>query len=133
MPDSFGGVMGKAEIVNFAVHILGCGCDKSVFDSIEKEENIILNCGIRLRKKIVIGKRLLIYIADADKLRPEDIMNVIKEGVSERNRMGYNRLRLAIITPDANGISSSYLSEFGILMEKDDKTNIHIVSEDNAI
>jgi len=125
--------MEKTGIVNFAVHVLGCGCDNSLFDSIYKEDHCILNCGVKLRKKIVIGKRLLIYIADADDIRPEDIKNVISEGIAERNSMKYNRLRLAIVTPKVSEIAASYLSEFGCMSGKDDKTHIHIVSDEDAI
>ncbi len=125
--------MRNTAIVNFAIHVLGCGCDNSVFDSIEKEDNSILNCGVKLKKKIVIGHRLLIYIADADDFRPEDIRNVIAEGINERNVMGYNRLRLAIVTPRVSELAPTYLGEFGCLTEKDDKTHIHIVSDDDGI
>ena len=125
--------MERTGIVHFAKHVLGCGCDNSVFDSIEKEEHSILDCGVKLRKKIVIGKRLLIYIADADDIRPADIANVISEGVAERDNMGYNRLRLAIITTRASNPAGEYLCEFGFLQGKDDRTHIHIVSDEDAI
>jgi hypothetical protein len=120
--------MEKTGIVNFAMHVLGCGCDNSVFDSIEKEDHCILNCGVKLRKKIIIGKRLLIYIADADDIRPEDIKNVIGEGIAERNSMRY-----AIVTSRVSELAASYLSEFGCMPGKDDKTHIHIVSDEDAI
>lgn len=132
MPDS-GVDMEKSVIVNFAVHVLGCGCDNSVFDSIEKEDNTVLDCGVKLRKKIVIGRRLLIYIADSGDIRPEDVQAVISEGVAERDNMGYNRLRLAIVTPPGSNLASSYLCEFGFLPGKDDRTHIHIVSDEDSI
>ena len=74
----YGGIMGKSEIVYFAQNILGCGCDNSVFNSIDVTGQCDLDCGIRLRKKIVIGNRLLIYIADADEVKPGDIRKVIQ-------------------------------------------------------
>ena len=125
--------MEKTGIVNFAMHILGCGCDSSVFDSIEKEDHSILNCGVKLRKKIVIGHRLLIYIADAEEIRPVDVCAVISEGIHERESLGYNRLRLAIVTPHVSDLAASYLCEFGCMQGKDDRTHIHIVSNEDAI
>ena len=125
--------MEKTGIVNFAQHVLGCGCDNRVFDFIENENHAILDCGVKLRKKIVIGRRLLIYIADSDDIRPVDIHNVIMEGIAERNSMGYNRLRLAVVTPIASELASAYLCEFGCMQGKDDKTHIHIVSDEDAI
>ena len=125
--------MEKTAITHFAMHILGCGCDNSVFNSIDETEHSILNCGVKLRKKIVIGNRLLIYIVDADELRPEDVRPVITEGIAERNNMGYNRLRLAIVTPRVSELAAVYLCEFGSMHDKDDKTHIHIVSNEDSI
>ena len=133
MPGCNGDLVGKPEIVYFTQNILGCGCDKSVFESIDVTEDFVLTCGIKLRKKIVIGKRLLIYIADAGELKPEDLGKVINVGIAERNNMKYNRLRLAIVTSDAEGLSASYLTVFGCLTEKDEKTHIHIVSDEDAV
>lgn len=133
MPGSTGGIMGKSEIVYFAKNVLGCGCDNSVFDSIDLTENLVLASGIKLRKKIVIGKRLLIYIADADELKPEDLGKVITEGIAERNNMGYNRLRLAIVTSNVEGLSASYYTVFGCLTDKDEKTHMHIVTNEDAV
>lgn len=125
--------MDRNAIIHFAVHILGCGCDSSVFNSIEKEDNVLLGCGIRLRKKILIGKRLLIYMADTEALKPGDVGNVISEGIRERDSNGYNRLRLAIISPRVSEDASAYLCSFGKLQAKDEKTHIHIVSREDAV
>ncbi len=125
--------MEKTGIVNFAVHVLGCGCDNSVFDSIEKTDNAILNCGVKIRKKIVIGRRLLIYIADACDIRSSDVQAVVLEGVAERDSMGYNRLRLAIVTPHVSDLAAGYLCEFGCMQGKDERVHIHIVSDEDAI
>ncbi len=125
--------MNRAEIIHFAIHILGCGCDNSVFNSIDENDHVMLKCGIRLRKKIIVGKRLLIYIADTHDLKPEDTGKVISEGMEERDSMGYNRLRLAIVSPEVSKDAPAYLCSFGTLTSKDEKTHIHIVSRDDAI
>jgi len=125
--------MGKPEIVYFTKNILGCGCDNNVFDSIDLKENFVLNCSIKLRKKIVIGKKLLIYIADEDEVKPEELGKVISEGIFERDSMGYNRLRLAIVFSNSKEISTEYLTVFGSLVDKDEKTHIHIVSNRDAV
>lgn len=132
MPGFNGDQMGRPEIVHFAKDILGCGCDNSVFNSIESKENFVLDCGIELKNRIVIGERLLIYIANAEDLKPEDLGKVIIEGITERNSMGYNRLRLAVVTPDAEKLSPAYLNGFGRLKEKDEKTHLHVVTDKDA-
>jgi len=128
-----GGFMNRADIIHFAIHILGCGCDNSVFNSIEEKENVLLACGTRLKRKIIVGKRLLIYIVDAGALKPEDVGKVISEGMAERDSMGYNRLRLAIVSPEVSKDASAYLCSFGKLTGKDEKTHIHVISQEDAI
>lgn len=125
--------MDRAAIIHFAIHILGCGCDSSVFNSIEKEDKVLLGCGILLRRKIIIGRRLLIYIADSHELKPADIGKVISEGMNERDSMGYNRLRLAVVSPKVSEDASAYLCSFGKVTEKDEKVHIHIVSNEDAV
>ncbi len=124
--------MGKTEIVHFAQNVLGCGCDNSVFDSIDTEENVELDCGVSLKRRIVIGNRLLIYIGEENLIKPADLGKVFKDGVTERNGRGYNRLRVVILTPDAGKLFAAYNDVFINLTERDEKTHLHIISEKDA-
>ncbi len=121
------------DIVNFAVNILGCQCDNSVFSSIEKYDNILLNCGIRLKNKIIIGKRLMIYIADETSLSPKDVWKVIIDGKTERDSMMYNRLRIVIVADRINEIAPVYYSEFDGIKEKDERIHIHVIRAEDSI
>lgn len=125
--------MENCDIIDFAVNILGCGCDSSVFSLIEKSENVKLNCGIMLDKKILIGKRLLIYIASVDSLEPCNLLDVVLEGRAERDNMRYNRLRLVIVTDNTDEQTDIYKNEFACLKEKDDKIHIHVVKKEDSI
>ncbi|HPS59258.1 MAG TPA: hypothetical protein PK514_14220 [Spirochaetota bacterium] len=125
--------MDKESIKNFAVDVLGCGCGQSVFNSIDVAEGVRLDCGVRLSKKILIGNRLLIYIADVKECSPADIESVVRDGLAERDANGYNRLRLVIVAPETEGAAEAYSAAFGKLMTRDEKCHIHIVKPGDAV
>lgn len=125
--------MDTESIRHFAIDVLGCGCDQSVFNSIEVTDNPALACGVQLSKKILIGKRLLIYIADAGCCVPGEVEAVVRDGLIERNINGYNRLRLVIVTPDTVRLSKVYADAFGKLTDMDDKCHIHVVKPEDSV
>ena len=53
-------------IKRFAIDVLGCGCDESVFSRIEQSRSYRLPSGITLSSRILIGGKLLIYIAESN-------------------------------------------------------------------
>ena len=129
----YGGTVNKERIKNFAIDILGCGCDQSVFNSIEEQVNVDLSCGVTLSRKIVIGKRLMIYIATEQNCTPGMVGAVIRDGIDEREKRGYNRLRFVIVSPDASGISEVYNEAFEKSAGRDEKCHIHVVRPDDAV
>lgn len=125
--------MDKDVIKHFAIDVLGCGCDHSVFNSIEVTADACLPCGVRLTKKILIGGRLLIYIAAAECCAPGEVEAVVRDGLSERNANGYNRLRLVIVSPGAGSMKDSYIEAFNRITAKDERCHIHIVRPEEAV
>ena len=125
--------MEKEIIKRFAVDVLGCGCEQSVFESIDVDESFKLGCGVGLSKKILIGRRLLIYIVPAESCAPGDVGAVLREGLDERNRNGYNRLRLVVVAGDPDSMSGAYYDAFNICDERDEKTHIHILNVKDVV
>ena len=125
--------MEKEIIKRFAVDVLGCGCEQSVFNSIDVDEGFLLNCGVRLSKKILIGRRLLIYIADAGSCAPGEVAAVVHEGLAERDANGYNRLRLVIVTPETGAVLKVYNDAFRMTADKDEKCHIHVLKPGEAV
>ena len=125
--------MEKEIIKRFAVDVLGCGCEQSVFESIDVDESFMLGCGVGLSKKILIGRRLLIYIVTAESCAPGDVGAVLREGLDERQRNGYNRLRLVVVAGDPDSMSGAYYDAFNICDERDEKTHIHILNVKDAL
>jgi hypothetical protein len=72
-------------IKRFAIDVLGCGCEDSVFSRIDHNRSFRLPSGVTLSSRILIGERLLIYIADSNSVSPADLKAVVRDGLEERN------------------------------------------------
>lgn len=82
----------------FARDVLGCQCPAEVFRKVRVDGNISA-AGLPLRRRIVIGDRLLIYLVDAAELPAGDtgvVMRLCRAGVDERDALGLNRFRLVL-------------------------------------
>ncbi|HPJ35817.1 MAG TPA: hypothetical protein PK358_13350 [Spirochaetota bacterium] len=122
------------EIVKrFAVDVLGCGCEDSVFKSIEKNRSFRLPSGITLPLRILIGNRLLIYIADSETVSPADLKSVVRDGLRERDSSGYNRLRVVIRSEEPDTVSDKYIKTFNEIAERDEKTHVHVLSRSESL
>ena len=120
-------------IKRFAIDVLGCGCEDSVFSRIDHNRNFRLPSGVTLSSRILIGGRLLIYIADSNLVSPADLKAVVRDGLEERNSAGYNRLRVVIKTDTPEKDNPRYLKIFKELPVKDDKTHLHVLSRSESL
>lgn len=120
-------------IKRFAIDVLGCGCDDSVFNSIEQNRSYRLPSGITLSSRILIGGKLLIYIADNNTVSPADLKAVVRDGLEERNSSGYNRLRVVIKTESPETDASRYSKSFNDITVRDDKTHLHVLSRSESL
>lgn len=120
-------------IKKFAIDVLGCGCDDSVFNRIEQSRSVRLPSGITLSSRILIGDRLLIYIVDRESISPSDIKSVVRDGLEERSFCGYNRLRVVVATGNVEEDTPRFTKIFNDMQEIDEKTHIHVLSRSEAI
>lgn len=125
--------MDNEMIKKFAIDVLGCGCDNSVFDRIEQSRSFRLPSGITLSSRILIGNRLLIYIIDRDSMSPSDIKAIVRDGLEERNSSGYNRLRVVVTTDNVDEDTRRYTKVFADIQGRDEKTHLHILSRSESI
>ena len=121
-------------IKRFAREVLGCGCPEEVFKDIEYDQKIgRLNDACHV-DRILIGRRLLIYIFRPDqhlqwkRLLPE----LIEEGKKERDQNGYNRFRMVVVTdePECGRLSSKI---FETLPWSDEKVHLHVVGSQKVV
>ena len=120
------------ELERFIRATLGCGCPPEVFQEVEKTPTA-LSLAIGVTHRLAIGGRLLIYL-----MRVTDnngatarIPDWVAAGCAERDRLGFNRLRLvlALETSDA-GLSARIEQTFAAAAGGDDRLHLHIVQPD---
>jgi hypothetical protein len=120
-----------AVLERFAREVLGCRCEPEVFAQIEADAPPVTALP-GIRRRIAIGGRLLIYVAEAPAgpgAAAAGIGDWIAAGLAERERRGMSRLRLVVPlrrgTPEA---VSAIEDAFAGLVGLDDRVHLHIVS-----
>lgn len=101
---------------------LSCGCPDNVFEQVRVMTGDASFA--RTALSIVVGERLLVGFVKADEIRPVDekISRIFLSGMTYRDSMGLNRLRLAIsgdITADEKQLIENELSAL------DDRVHVH--------
>jgi hypothetical protein len=112
------------EVKTFVQGTLGCSCPEEVFDRIEVDAG-----AGEISHRIRIGGRLLVYILDAS--RASDIASAVaialQEGVRERDRDHFNRLRLVVVSPRPARIAETAQAAFSGSPARDEKTHLHVL------
>ncbi len=117
-------------IKQFVQEVLGCGCPEEVFNQIEHTKGQLIDDGLVLRDKIVIGGRLLVYIyeetGEAD-VQDSVIKALLTAGVRKRDANAFNRFRLVLLsqTDDDKELSDRAAR---VISEFDDRTFVHVVA-----
>jgi hypothetical protein len=118
------------EIKRFVQETLGCSCPEEVFNQIDyqKENDCISG------RKVTVGDRLLIYIITMDgKSNVQGVINsALEQGVEERDKKGFNRFRLVLVTSYPDELRSSAEHAFDSSGDTDEKTHLHVVSESDV-
>lgn len=120
------------EIKKFVQETLGCACPEEVFENIVYSEN----ANTPWERRIEVGNRLLVYVVASDPLESTSrkIDAALQTGVIERNRKGFNRFRLVLVSPnrdeDAETVCEKLFCESPSF---DEKTHLHIVAEKDAL
>jgi hypothetical protein len=112
------------QIKRFVRDALGCACPDQVFRRIvcEAADN-------GQGAKIEIGGRLLIYLIDVDPApwRIDEIAAALQRGVAERDRRGFNRFRLLLVTSRPERLSSTACRALENSPYRDDRAHLHVV------
>jgi hypothetical protein len=113
------------EVKTFVQRTLGCSCPEEVFD------RIAVDTGAgEVSHRIRIGGRLLVYILEAS--RASDISSAVaaalQEGVRERDRDHFNRLRLVVVSPSPERIAETAQTAFSSSSARDEKTHLHVLA-----
>lgn len=111
-------------ITAFVREALGCACPEEVFDRIEILRDTMAG-GIPVEARLVIGARLLIYIAQAPDAAV--LEGLVVAGKRERDMHGLNRFRLVIISDDVDSREGALAGKFHSALDEDEKAHIHVI------
>jgi hypothetical protein len=124
--------MNKADTIkSFVINKLGCNCPSEVFNIIQWQKDVQISDGINLNFKINIGNRLLIYLIDMDNVNfmNDNLLKVIKTGITERDDNNFNRFRLVIIADNIIEFGSIAQNIFNQLNIDDEKVHLHVMQK----
>lgn len=121
-------MVNREKIKAFVQQTLRCSCPEEVFYSIDYWSGIKVNDQILLHDKIIIGKRLLIYVVEADNTEylNRTLKFIFDIGKRERDERGFNRFRLVLAVDTFNEIKQIAENIFKDI-DKDEKVHLHVV------
>lgn len=124
-------MLSPENIKHFVQNILGCGCPEEVFRSIDVRRNVRINSFIVLDSAIIIGNRLLIYIAEAGSAGcvEEHLPLLFTEGKKQRDEKGLNRFRLVLVADRPDEVRQAAERQFEELRGTDEKIHLHVIKK----
>jgi hypothetical protein len=121
-----------ARLRSFIRSTLGCTCPDDVLECIRYSRSDLADRHQERLTRIDVGGRLLVYVIEAgDDPRSviEALGAVVAAGTVERNRGGFNRLRIVVATDDIKVFGPEMKRGFERLAPIDDRVHLHVVSE----
>jgi len=128
-------MLSPEHIKHFVQNTLGCGCPEEVFRSIELRCNVRLSSFITLDHAIVIGNKLLVYIAKAGSAGciEEHLPVLVAGGKKERDEKGLNRFRLVLISDRPDTVRQAAERQFDELRGNDEKVHLHVIKKNQLL
>ncbi|NTW58622.1 MAG: hypothetical protein HGA43_05600 [Nitrospirae bacterium] len=95
--------------------------------------NVPLNSFIALDCVLIVGNRLLIYIADAgtEGCVEEHLPILVRRGKEERDGKGLKRFRLVLVADEPREIRQSADRLFEELRGGDEKVHLHVIKKND--
>jgi hypothetical protein len=121
----------RQKIKAFVQDVLGCGCAEEVFKIIELRQETMAGTPY---DRINIGNRLLVYIfrTDDSEFVKKELPGMVRAGVEERDRDGFNRFRLVLATDEAR-VEITAMKAYKALDFTDDRTFLHVVEKGQIV
>lgn len=122
----------RVAITHFVRGTLGCGCPDEVFDSIAVEPVVPTTDGLPVLQ-LLIGSRLLIQLVAPphDATAAGWIERLATAGRAARDRHGYNRFRLVVVTSAGHALPADLAERFVRLAANDERSHLHVVAQDH--
>jgi hypothetical protein len=120
-----------ARMQHFIRSTLGCGCPEEVLRWIECSRSEPVPEHSLLLTRIDVGGRLLVYVVEGEEA-PETAANalpaLLAAGLAERQRAGFNRLRLVVASHDPDAIRPHAERVFADSAPRDENIHLHVVA-----
>lgn len=118
----------RLDIRRFVQGTLGCGCPEDVFRQIELE-TITEPSGTGLMTRLVIGQRLLVYVAvpTASTQFPKQLADLARHGRRDRDEKSLNRFRLVLVSYGCAATEKRLREAMDGALEGDDRAQVHVV------
>lgn len=126
-----GDIVDKSSIRRFVQETLGCTCPDEVFHHVECQAAVSVGDNLVLDYEINIGNRLLIYVAsvaEADSIKGV-LSQLVRTGMKKRNKDGFNRFRIVLLTQRVQAVEKEALDIFNSL-GADEKIHLHVIGKD---
>ena len=120
-----------ARLRSFIRTTLGCTCPDDVLENIRCSHSDLANRHEVRLTRIDVGGRLLVYVIEAGndpRSAAEALGAVIAAGTVERNRGGFNRLRVVVATDDRDLIGSEVERSFEDSAPLNDRVHLHVIA-----
>ena len=111
-------------LVRFVRETLGCGCPDEVLAAISCQPGADPDGH---RWTLDVGGRLLVWVVTADPTSAHTVVaQDLQEGIEERNRRGFNRFRLVVVSRDQL-VAGAARAAFATANSPDDRVHLHVV------
>jgi hypothetical protein len=118
---------------HFVREVLGCGCPDEVLQRITQGQ-AELSAGLPHCERLDVGGRLLVFVlATGDAApRPDELRGLLEAGKAERDRLGFNRFRLAIASANPERLHATAEQALADVAAGDDKLHVHVIEGSQA-
>ena len=101
-----------------------------MLEHIDSTKHVALG-SVMLNRRIDVGHRLLVYLLECDDPEFLDtrLAEVVTQGRDERDRLGFNRLRVVVATGNGRPVSLAAQQAFEQAREKDERLHLHVVDK----
>jgi len=114
------------ELIRFVRTTLGCGCPDEVV------ARIVVDCSEDGEPGLDVGGRLLVRVLSTSD--PERLIETFADTVerlrAERDRRGFNRLRLVLAPPGSELVGERLGATFAGVAAADDRVHLHVAGAD---
>ncbi len=126
--------MNRPGVIDFVKGALGCTCPDEVFNHVTSRTNESVRYCQSGISKIEVGERLLIHLllTDDPAVVERDLPLILRGGMEERDRRGFNRFRAVVCTGNREAIASAINKVCENRVDEDERVHLHVVSRESA-